>query len=318
MLEFLKKNPENILYTNLWGSSLFRLNNKPLKKTDFPSIESHMSIAADFLSINASGKWVLMSNDQIWGRYGRNIRENELVELRYIFSTTLNSVQINDNKRINFPIQPTILSLIHLTKKGCSKWTQLLKWRLYNNNENRNEQEHKWENKLGNIQGPFFWNRYYRYAKSISYDNKIKWLQHQIMRNSLKTNYIVAKFIDNFSPLCSFCIEFTEKIEHLFWDCRIVQHFLNEVRTHFNIAWSLQLALNKKMLLFGKNLEHPSSPTNLLLHHVKRYIWQTRCLKAPLNFNNFVGWYRREIDLIKKAFANNEELRYLQMDQYDF
>ncbi len=138
------------------------------------------------------------------------------------------------------------------------------------------------------------------------------------MRNSLKTNYIVAKFKENYSPLCSFCSLHDEKIEHLFWDCALVQGLLNETKNHFDNLWRINLIASKKNILFGKIEEPPTSPSNLLIHHFKKYIWQTRCLKAPISLALFINWFRKDVDIIKKAFFSNRNLAYLQHAQFTF
>jgi len=265
--------------------------------------------------MNQNGEWVMMNIEQLMQRHGANARENELIELRYIITTTLNAKNIDNSLKLVQPFRPPIVSLIHLANKGCSKWNYLFKWRAFTNKD-RDDRERKWETKLGNRQGPYFWNRYYAYAKNISYDNKIKWIQHQVMRNSLKTNYIVAKFKDNFSPLCTFCSLSDEKIEHLFWECNLVQQLLNEIKIFFNQIWNLQLVFTKKNILFGKTIEPPTSPSNLVINYIKRFIWVRRCLKAPPNAPHFISWFKREIEIIKIAFSTDNKFAYLLEEQY--
>ena len=53
--------------------------------------------------------------------------------------------------------------------------------------------------------------------KTLNYDNKLKFFQFTINRNTIKTNYIVNKFKPEVNPECSFCHNVDEKLNHLFW-----------------------------------------------------------------------------------------------------
>jgi len=282
--------------------------------TDFPNISSIISSPMDMLQLN-NNEWNLMSLNQLEARYSNNFRENEFLELRYIISTTLLTLRIKNDGKVALPNRPPIISLFNLNDKGCNKWTNLQKNKLYTN-KSMLEKEIYWEEKLGQRQGPFFWNRYYNFAKKIDYDNKIKWLQHQIVRNSMKTNYVISKFLENLSPLCSFCNITDEKIEHLFWECPSVQQLVNDAATFFNRQWVIDLNLTKKIMLFGKNSESPSSPTNLIIGHFKKYIWYNRCKKIPLSCEYFLRWFRSEIEIIKIAFVKIPHFNYLTQNNF--
>ena len=104
-----------------------------------------------------------------------------------------------------------------------------------------------WEEKLGNIQGPFVWDRCYKLTKSRSFDNKLKWLQQQIVRGSLKTNHIISKFSD-ISQRYTFCDVHNKRILHLFWDCREVFNFIVEVSLELANRNLCTLNLNKKKI----------------------------------------------------------------------
>ena len=86
-----------------------------------------------------------------------------------------------------------------------------------------------WETELGRIQGVPFWDRCYKNTSLIFFDNKIKWLQFQIVRETLKTNRIVSKFIQSVDEKCSFCNLMIESISHLFWECPLVQTFIKDI-----------------------------------------------------------------------------------------
>jgi len=122
--------------------------------------------------------------------------------------------------------------------------------------------------------------------------------------------------LENFSPLCTFCSEYDEKIEHLFYDCPISHQLIVEACNFFNLHWNLRINITKKQILFGKNLESPASPTNIIMFHLKKYIWYNRCKKIPQNFDQFLTWFKNEMEIMKIAFGNSPHLGYLNLRRF--
>ena len=69
----------------------------------------------------------------------------------------------------------------------------------------QSEREFKWHTELQATFGTDFWGKTYSLTAGIQNENKIKWLQYQIVRNSLFTNYKVNKIKPHISPFCTFC-----------------------------------------------------------------------------------------------------------------
>ena len=119
---------------------------------------------------------------------------------------------------------------------------------------------------------------------SINFDNQLWWLQYQIVRNSLQTNYIVSHFKPNVSPTCTYCRNLDnldwnpnnlEKISHLFWTCVNVCKFLGLV-FRFICSTGLVFETTKSQFLFGFPDEGFSNPRNYIRLIIKKYIWQTK------------------------------------------
>ena len=78
---------------------------------------------------------------------------------------------------------------------------------------------------------------------------------------------------------CNFCGEQRETIEHLFWDCRVVTKFWNDIYDLCikELPHSQSLRLSKQLILFGdKNNVHTDKPFDLLLLSGKFYIYSCR------------------------------------------
>ena len=120
-----------------------------------------------------------------------------------------------------------------------------------------------------------FWSKTYRYVSSIRNDNRVKWVQYQIVRNSQFTNYKVNKFNPNVSALCSYCKEAEELVSHLYYRWPVVQNFWKElqifmanfhlVRIQFYLAIRKNLPILLSMSFFsGQNII--SGHSSLRLH----------------------------------------------------
>ena len=127
-----------------------------------------------------------------------------------------------------------------------------------------------------------YWDRIRHLNCNVQFDNNIKWLQYQINRNSLQTNYIVSHFIPNVSPLCKYCERSFVKVSHLYWFCPVIKAFLEET---FNFINGTGLSYNPTKLefLFGVpdvSSEHPKNYLSLL---IKKFIWKTKFKNAFLS-----------------------------------
>ena len=96
----------------------------------------------------------------------------------------------------------------------------------------------------------------YRNIKNLNYDNKLSFFQFLINRNNMYTNQKLSTFKHWISPLCTFCNQQEESIEHLFWSCNIVSTFLTQCIQFLFISYddfhTLNRKINKENFLFGK------------------------------------------------------------------
>ena len=99
--------------------------------------------------------------------------------------------------------QPLLIGVANLTRTGCGSYSKLLRKQQELKNH-MSDREIRWHRELQCTSGIEFRNRVYSFTASVKYENKIKWLQYQINRNSLFTNYKVNKFRPDISPLCVF------------------------------------------------------------------------------------------------------------------
>ena len=137
--------------------------------------------------------------------------------------------------------------------------------------------EGKWNEELGLTLSPRFWNSTYKLTSDIKNDNRLKWLQYQIQRNSLYTNYRVHKYNTQVSPYCTFCLQESktctnfESISHLFYGCKFVVKLWEAVGNWLK-PFGVTISLDIKSLLFGCHDQPVTSSSNYVILTVKYYV----------------------------------------------
>ena len=216
MLELLKKSPEVILNCPIWGSKYFMRNNRPLEQRHLPSLYNNVILPSDILNANANGFLEFINETTLNSRINRVVNSLEYIELKVIISNGLRKYDILINHSIiNLvqPIRPAYIELSNLTEKGCIAWVKLKKDKIGTPN-NIIERERRREVKLNCTLGPDFWNRCYERTRDFTFDNRIKFMQYQIVKGTLKTNHIVSKWKEGVEKECTFCNIETEDNLH--------------------------------------------------------------------------------------------------------
>ena len=204
-----------------------------------------------------------------------------------------------------------LIELLNLTKKGCNTYNRIISKK--NNLERAlSVTETKWNQELNCILSPDFWNKTYCLASSIKNDNRMKWLQYQINRNCLFTNYRVHKFKPHISPDCDYCsnaqniVSHPELVSHLFYDCIFVQTFWQQIRDWL-VTLGINFSQNRDKLLFGDH-DHPSnSIVNFTALCGKYYIWRTKFQSKQLSLVNFKDFLKDKLVDLKNACLYEEK-----------
>ena len=131
----------------------------------------------------------------------------------------------------------------------------------------------------------------------------MRWLQYQILRNSLQTNVIVSKFKRDVSKFCTYCpnTDSLELISHLFWNCHIVTDFLNAVFTTISNT-GIHFQPTKIQFIFGNSNYKAYEPQNFISLILKKYIWQSKFKSKQLAINRFMSLLKSYIFDLKFMF----------------
>ena len=213
---------------------------------------------------------------------------------------------------IIYPYQPLLIYVANSTKKGCSRYYHLLRHQA-NSKTNLSVREERWHQELNCTLSSNFWTRVYTMTSEIKYDNKVKWLQYQINRNSLFTNYKVSKFSNEVSAHCTFCQILAsqqpkiELISHLFTQCTPVKKLWEDVSCWLDNL-NVYLPLDEKTLIFGCHDQLSSAIPNSVVFHVKYYIWLMKQKEGLPEISGFLKYFKSKLFDLQNAYLHLNKL----------
>ena len=283
-------------------------NNKAIKPSIFPNISQKIKTVSDFFQ---AGSDILLTKLELENKYQIEISEETLIEMNYIINCTFRGLGINQTNCISpfLPVQPLLINVSNVSKKGCGAFSKFL-----NKNKNLNtplaDREAKWHTELQTQFSINFWNKTYAHTAGIKFENKIKWLQYQIARNSLFTNYKVHKFKPQISPHCTFCTNIEnpphfELVSHIFWSCVRVNQFWQEL-----VIWlgtlGVYLNITRNTALFGIHEKEITAKENYIILFSKYFIWKAKFTNETLTINLFQKYLFNKLNELKYALAYAE------------
>ena len=246
----------------------------------------------------------MMEYNTFCERYNCQLSEEKFIDIRYTIKLAIQKLKL-PNSRLNtaqYPQRPILIDIAMSTNKGCSAYCKLLAKKSTLNNK-IHLRETKWHNELGLNFSINFWDNARRICSSIDFDNQLKWLQFQIVRNSLQTNVIVSHFKRNVSKNCTFCQDpnSEELVSHLFWSCPNVYIFLNDVFAFISNT-CLNFSPTKEQFLFGFQKIDPYQPKNYIPLVLKKYIWLSKFRTPQLTLVGFRAHLKSYICDLKFMF----------------
>ena len=153
-----------------------------------------------------------------------------------------------------------------------------------------------------------FWEKARKLCASINFENPLKWLQFQVLRNSLQTNVITSHFIPNVNPECNFCLLSPELVSHIYWHCIKVNKFLKDICA-FICNLGLDFNPRQEQFLFGFLNESYDTPRNYLVLWLKKFIWNCKFVGnlSVVGFKTFLAFKLRDLKnmyILKKKSAS--------------
>ena len=295
---FAGQNPESLIFSNIWDSSLLKLNNRSFSRHFHPSLRYKITYVSDLINPISGTFFTYDEFSILKGRPDRVKYDNIISSARALLQH--HNIDISSIK-IQTPIRPFWLFFFNITPKGCNGWTKLLR---LSRSDNIRQREVNWETLLNKRFGPIYWDNVHKNLCSIKFDNKLKWFQYQLNRGCLKVNAIISKFKNHISDRCTFCGLHKEDIPHLFWNCTKVQDLFTSVSPFFNelnITWP---PTNMECFLFGDHKSTFLAEKGYAYLQLKHYIWVSRCLQNDLSIVAFKNKFRYNLSLDFYHYGN--------------
>ena len=142
----------------------------------------------------------------------------------------------------------------------------------------------KYEESFNTEESQLDWKKNYLTPIRATLSTKLREFQYKILNRILYTNDMLFKFKKIESPLCYFCENDIETIEHFLFLCPRVQVFWNEVCSTFGekLKWSRSLHI-KDIFLGSQDLKIHNTLTNYIILESKYFLYRCKQNKTPLS-----------------------------------
>ena len=182
-------------------------------------------------------------------------------------------------------------------KKGGRSFYEILKAREWAEN-NTAACEKKWQQELNTTFSVNFWDNVWKLNKYLLCSNKMKWVNLQILRYILPTNYTVNKYNANQDPGCSFCANHDERLSTLLWSCPVVREFWDMVGNIIK-KYFPQASFGRKEAIFGDQNSKGNSIINTIIILAKKFIWVQKFGSKTLRELEYILFMKKELALLK-------------------
>ena len=193
---------------NIFDNKLFSRNEMELKSSDFQSLWNRkICQVGDFFDHSQTPPG-LLSLDKMNRKYDLKLNflnYHRVTNLIIKAANELNNKIFDQNMSdTGTPRLPLIHKLSCMETKGCRTFYLALKARHWATLDTR-DYENKWQNELDTTFSVNFWNKIWQINKYSLVSNKMKWVNLQILKFILPTNYTVNKYKPSQDRRCSFC-----------------------------------------------------------------------------------------------------------------
>lgn len=205
------------------------------------------------------------------------------------------------------------VTLVHKVMNSNIKSNSLL-YKLHIQHSNvQHDRGFKWNNILINSKvEQDEWKKIFIIPHTCSIDTTLRSFQFKYIYRIIPTNKYLHRVKLTSSSLCQFCSETVETLEHLFWECRIVQHLWNNLKELFS-SINVHITLDLKTISFGYLKKPNCMIINFLIVLMKYFIYGMKLREVIPNFQGFRRYislrYKIEYDI---AFNSGKLARHEQ------
>jgi hypothetical protein len=201
------------------------------------------------------------------------------------------------------PFMPPLVKLILNQESGAKRMYNIL-----NKNCEILLNQEKWEKQLNTKISQKEWNCIYATPFEITSDSKIQWFQYRIVHKIIGTNSLLHKMKITNDPLCTFCKQYDETIEHLFWECHFSKIIINSLFPVQSFSF-----VNKTNFLLGLSVKK-SHAINTIFILTKLYIYKCKMNKHVPSINGTKNYLKYEYDNLKSIATSKNNLESFERD----
>ena len=311
MTEMPYSHPHFFYNLNIFNNDFFSVNGSQLDKNEFPVLwDKKIVQVGEFLDMTTNPP-TLLSQPALNAKFNLNI---DFLSYHRI-KTSINQASKNLNHKTYHPDLsdtgspriPPLYKISCLQRKGCGIFYQILRVREISK-INTAKSESRWHQELGTTFSVQFWDNIWKILRNQFISNRMKWVQLQINKFLLPTNYSVSKYKPTQDPSCSFCLtgNHIERLSNLFWDCPLVRDFWEIVE---NILKNCipTFKLGRKEAIFGDMDTRANSVENTVLLLSREFIWVQKFTSKKLDIVLYINFMKRELTLLSEIVQTKNE-----------
>ena len=156
----------------------------------------------------------------------------------------------------------------------------------------------KWNTKFDNLQ----WETIFQKIYITSSDVQLRWFQYRIVHRLLPTQRFLylRKLVDD--PVCTFCNQEEQTLDHLFFECNYVSKLWNDLTEDLKskCAHCDNLRLSKEFILFGTTGTFFSDKAfDKIILLVKFYIYICKLENSLPTYDRFVAYLKKRVNIEK-------------------
>ena len=154
------------------------------------------------------------------------------------------------------------------------------------------------------------WENIFSLPFKLTQNTKLQWFQFRINHKILATNLFLHKIKKIDTNICTFCIKEIETIEHIFWECEVVQGLSEAFSTLCFSRIHKYITYSKKDFILGSHVKSEKVKTLIALQ-IKYFIYSMRCANNTPSLNGLMSSIKILYDINKIiAKKNNEQEKF--------
>ena len=168
----------------------------------------------------------------------------------------------------------------------------------------------KWSVELNANLAQDQWHHIRMQAFILSPNTKLQSFQFRFLSGRITTNSMRSRY-EAISPLCTFCKQKIETIQHLFWECEQVKKLWGCLQRWFSYMLRLEIQINREDIFFCSYTGQFNQLVNTVYLITKQYIYAAKCMDKQLSYVTVMQKIREEfLDEQYQCILNGSYLKF--------